>query len=73
MVTRGPSKRRRCTRKRLAAVLRPYALRELKCSTISLGAPPDPLAAIWGLLLREREGGEGRGRGRTGEGKGKGE
>jgi len=39
------------------------------------GAPPDPLAAIWGLLLRggEGKGGKGRGgerrKGRGGEGK----
>jgi len=36
-----------------------------------LSAPPDPLAAILGLLLRREEGGEGMGgEGRGGEGRG---
>jgi len=48
--------------KRLAAGLHPDPLGELKRS-------PDPLAAIWGLLLREeeREGEERKGMGRGGE------
>jgi len=35
----------------------------------SLSAPPDPLAATWGLLLRRGEG-KGGGKGEIGEGKG---
>jgi len=34
----------------------------------SLSAPPDPLAAIWGLLLRGGEGKGGEGRGGKGRG-----
>jgi len=54
IVTTGPLKNRKCTRKRLAT--------GWKRST-------DPLAAIWGLLLREGRKGKGRG---DEEGKGKG-
>ena len=46
IVTRGPLKSRNCTRKRLAAGLRSDQTR-----WVSLSAPLDPLAAIWGLSL----------------------
>ena len=52
------------TKNRLAARLPPDPLGNLSAS-------PDPLSAIWGLLLREEEG-EGTG-GEKGEGRGKGE
>ena len=49
------------TKNRLAAGLHLDPLGELKHS-------PDPLAAIWGLLLREGEGRRGKGRGGSGKG-----
>ena len=72
ILTRGPLK--------AESVWRPGSVRTCWGS---LSAPPDPLAAIFGLLLRggggeetggeEQEGGKREGKGRGGHGKGKGE
>jgi len=67
IATRGPLKSRKCTRKRLADGLR-------RTRWGRLSSPPDPLATIWGLLLRGGYGKEeGDEEGKRGEGRGKGE